>query len=121
MSLQQVVIKVHGVACAITIAGRTQLLYIWTMTDTTTISEDDESRLDTPTCPPTNLYSQIELGQIQHALRAYLDIKVDLQQHRTKWLKVIGPVLVMVRDKAIEVAGTARVTSQVYRVAIGEE
>jgi hypothetical protein len=69
----------------------------------------------------SNLYTDAEWGQIKHAVERYTRIKSDLHRHRTEWLQIIGPTLVMVRAKAFEVAGTTNVTSQAYRDAIGEE
>lgn len=90
------------------------------MTDTMTIAEEG-SRLDDNQPPLTNLYSKDELGRIRHAVKTYQRIKKEVQRHREDWLKVVGPALVMVRDKAIEVSGTAKTSSQAYRDAIGEE
>jgi hypothetical protein len=67
------------------------------------------------------LYSEDELRRIRDAIEAYRDIGKDLQRHRDDWLKVIGPTLVMIREKSFEVSGTTNVTSQAYRDAIGEE
>jgi hypothetical protein len=87
------------------------------MTDMT--DNKDESRLDSN--QHSNLYTDAEWNQIKHAVERYTRIKSDLQRHRTEWLKIVGPALVMVRDKAIEVAGTTKTNSQTYRDAIGEE
>jgi hypothetical protein len=69
----------------------------------------------------TNLYSSDELRGIQDAIKAYQEIGKDLQRHRDEYFKIIGPALVLIRNKAFEVAGTRKVTSQAYRDAIGEE
>ena len=71
--------------------------------------------------PPTNHYSKDELKRIRDAVKTYQRIKKEVQRHREDWLKVIGPVLIMVRDKAIELSGTTETNSQAYRDAIGEE
>jgi hypothetical protein len=90
------------------------------MTDTMTTKEDG-SRLDDNQPALTNHYSKDELRRIQDAVKTYQRIKKELQRHREDWLKVVGPALVMVRDKAYEISGTTKVTSQAYRDAIGEE
>jgi hypothetical protein len=84
---------------------------------------EDESRLTSQPASPlrTDLYSEDELRRIRDAIEAYQEIKKDLQRHRDHWLKIVGPVLVMIREKAFEVTGTTNVTSQAYRDAIGEE
>jgi hypothetical protein len=91
------------------------------MTDTMTIAEEGRRLDDNQLDPPTNHYSQDELRRIQDAVKTYQRIKKELQRHREDWLKVVGPALVMVRDKAYKLSGTTKVTSQAYRDAIGGE
>jgi hypothetical protein len=88
------------------------------MTDMTV---DNESRFTGSTCSPTNHYSDDEWHQIKTALEDHEQINQNQTWNREKWLKSVGPTLVMVRDRAWELSGATRVTSQAFRDAMGEE
>jgi hypothetical protein len=82
----------------------------------------DASLLDANKLPPSsNLYSEDELRLIASAVTAYGQIKRDYTRHRDDWFKVIGPALILVRDKTLKIAETRNVRSQAYRSAIGDE
>jgi hypothetical protein len=70
--------------------------------------QQDQSRLPGVICtPPTNHFSADEVRRLQHAGEIVHQMKQDNKRHRDEWLKVVGPELVMVRDRIFEVTGQA--------------
>jgi hypothetical protein len=83
---------------------------------------DDESRLDDNLLPPrSNLYSEADLRRVSEAIAACRRIKKECTIQREDWLTVIGPTLVMVRDKVLEMTGSVCVAADAYRKAIRPE
>jgi hypothetical protein len=84
---------------------------------------NDEQQLDAQLLPPrtTDLYTDEDWRLFKHAVERYARFKSDLHRHRTEWLEIIGPALVKVRDRALELSGATNVKSPHYQDAIREE